>query len=179
MEIITAFLLLVAVVVSLVIGLRSLRQTESIQKREARHALLKEIVEWATNVGGWRSEYRTAIKELLGKKDKRGQQEYLFIHITEVKEGLMGMVGKGQYISEVAGAFGDSLKDAVEMLRGVLDGYVGFLNEWQAAIADAMRKGMDDKVENMESAAEYENKIDLYVTAVMKEAAIVVTRDIR
>jgi hypothetical protein len=177
-NIITAILLLGAIIVSLVIGLKSIHQTKNIQKGQSRHALLKEIVEWATDVGDWRSEYKNAVKDMLVIKDKREQQLFLYAHIAEIKEGLMGMMGRNQYISEVARIFDQTLQEAVEMLRGELEAYISFLDEWRHAMAYAVDKGVDDKQENTQKAKQYEQKLDQYVNAVMKECANVVTSDI-
>jgi len=178
-NIITAIFLLGAIIVSLVIGLKSLNQTKNIQKRQSRHTLLKEIVEWATDVGGWRSEYKNATKDmLLGIKDKREQQLFLFAHIAGIKESFMGMRVRSQYISEVARIFDQGLQEAVGMLRGELEAYMGFLDEWQHAMADAIDEGVDDKQENTQKANQHEQKLDQYVSAVMKESANVMTKDI-
>jgi len=177
-NIITAIFLLGAIIVSLVIGLKSLHQTKNIQKRQSRHTLLKEIVEWATDVGDWRSDYKNVAKDMLGIKDKRKQQLFLYAHIVEIKESFMGMRGRNQYISEVARIFDQSLQEAVGMLRGELEAYIGFLDEWQHAMADAIDEGVDDKQENTQEANQHEQKLDQYVSAVMKESANVVTRDI-
>ena len=66
-----AGLTFIAIVVALILGIRSIRETRNIQKREFRHRLLNEITEWATKVINWRSENRTVLREMASKTNVR------------------------------------------------------------------------------------------------------------
>ena len=82
---VSALITLIALVVAFSLGIRSIRETRNIQRREYRNSLLNEITQWATRVIDWRYENRTALTQASGLLEVRQNQRFLFLHLVTLR----------------------------------------------------------------------------------------------
>ena len=93
---ISDWVLVCSVIVALVLGIRSLRQTKDLRRKEYRNKLIDEIIDWASDIANTtcRFEPKTGTKEDLA--------QYLTFNT------------KSEYVKEVAKTFGDKLVSSVD-----------------------------------------------------------------
>jgi|GEM_PF-6898571 len=135
------WLIVGAICVSLLIGVTSLVQGKRIQRKQYRHGLLREIIQWAIDVHRWRSENR-GVFSTLTQDVARGVPEHLtgYNHIASLLEYLKGQSGRNQYVCALAQEFDQPLQEAVQQLRQRLDAYEAFLESWAEEIRQDRRK---------------------------------------
>lgn len=120
----------------------SIWQTHNIQKKEYRHRLLNDLIEWAVSITNWRSRSKGIFKEIAFTADKKKQQLLTHTHIVEVKEDFVGLSGRNQYAINVSEKFARILQDTIERLVADLENYIEFLDDWQQVVADNISKNL-------------------------------------
>ena len=123
---------LAAVIVALAIGIISLLHTGSIQRRQYRHQLLQEIIDWAVNVQLYDlhtdvSDFRDIVKQLLGKQNvtkdeleamsKAMIRAYENIDIGNRWVAFKRVIAQGEHILDLSDELSDSLASKVKLLR--------------------------------------------------------------
>ena len=134
-------LTLTAIIIALIIGVRSLVQTKNIQKREQKQRLLNEIIEWAIDV--YKRPFEKDFRTIVDATDINKLQLFVYEHVVAVKEGYQAMTGRIPYISEIARDFEQGLQKAVEELLKDLKAHIELLGEWQYVMADNMAADID------------------------------------
>ncbi len=102
---ISDWITLAAVFVALGLGLSSLIQTQSLQKRERKERLLNEIIGWAMEAT--RSKFEGAFQELgkLGKSDKKSYEVLAKAQLHEIRIMYSNLLPKSAYIGNIAKSF--------------------------------------------------------------------------
>ena len=151
---ITDWLMLVAVIVALGLGVSSLIQTQRLQKRERKERLLNEIIDWATEVA------KSAVSRQ--KKDKTQLWK------TKLEYGVWK--AKSTYITGVANSSFGGLVPFIEKINCRLDKAI-----------KATEKELDKKTVkeiSTECIKKSEGELTEAVKELFKEAAKIKTRDI-
>ncbi len=168
----TDVLLLLAIIVSLSIGLVTLIQTKRIQKSQYRHGLLKEISDWAIDVDRWRTENRHIYTKVVDVgDDQQGQRQLRHAHIVEVIEYLAAKRARNHYICVLAQRFDKSLQKTVDMLTKKLQGYEDFLEQWRKAVFTACEQGVDEDPQYIEDADNHASQLAEYTKKVIENVA--------
>lgn len=129
-------ILVVAVIVSLVIGILSLRQTKNIQDKQIRHVeetrlkehrqkLINEIIAWATEVGkcGLGRDF-----SIIGMADAKNPLLYFSNYIADLAAAYEAINVRSRYIQSVTSNFKHGLKNDTDELVIKLKSHIEFLD---------------------------------------------------
>ena len=142
----SAVFLLAAMAVSLFIGLKSIRETRDIQKRQFRHGLLKEIVDWATEITT--SELEVPISDV-AKADRLSLA-------FEVSNRLRVSRHKYVYIEASTLECWEDLRGAIRDTKQKLDQYIEVVDKYQSGLARGVKctaKSTHEAWESLNSSA--------------------------
>ena len=169
-----AGLTLFAVVVALFLGVRSIRETRNIQRREFRHRLLTEITEWAIKVASWRSENRTVLREMAHVKegDVRVGLRLFFAHLAEVQDFFAAITGLNTYIYKTSLKFQQGLPEDIQKLINDLKFFTDFLEAWKIRLFTDMTSGKAD----IDIKQDDVNKTDELAKQCTKSAGVVLDK---
>ena len=106
-----------AVVVALGIGLASLWQTQSLQKRERKERLLNEIIEWATETIEWDIE-----KDYFAEKQLKEAEKPLMVILMQIfrlRDGYFRSKQRGKLIL-IPLSLGLKQKSLIDGMEGLL-----------------------------------------------------------
>ncbi len=99
---ISEFLTLLAIVVALTIGVTGILQTRSIQKREFRHRLLNEIIDWSIDIRKNNPDLTSVLKtasERLTKTTGSMEKNDLIVPRSFISEEKLELTGNDIYLS--------------------------------------------------------------------------------
>ena len=116
-------------------------QSRNIQKREFRHRLLNDIIEWATRVINWRSENRTVFRDMASIEDVTLSQRRIHAHIAEVLAFFSSITGLNKYIEKVSLTFQQGLLEDIQKLIADLEAFREFNEVWSNALFNDIDKG--------------------------------------
>ena len=141
-----AGLTLFAVVVALFLGVRSIRETRNIQRREFRHRLLTEITEWAIKVVSWRSDNREVITEMAGIEEGKVRSSLRLFHanIAEVQSFFTAITGLNTYIYKTSLKFQQGLPEDIQKLINDLKIFTDFQEVWRDKLFKDLLSGKAD-----------------------------------
>ena len=131
---VSALITFIALVVAFSLGIRSIRETRNIQRREYRNSLLNEITQWATKVIDWRYENRTAVTQAAELLEVRQNQRFLFLHLEAVLDYFSSITNCGVYILDVSRMFQQDLSQDVCKLVDDLNAYTNSLESFQQIV---------------------------------------------
>ena len=170
------------ILVALGIGVKSIRETHNIQKREFRHRLLNEITEWATKVVNWRSENRAVLKEMAGIEEGKVRQSLrlMHAHIAEVQNFFTAITGLNMYISTVSLKFQQGLPEDIQKLINDLKAFTDFLEAWQGRLFTDIARGTADIdiEEDSKKADGFAQQIRKSVGVVLEKVASIKAKEI-
>ena len=133
---------LAAVIVALGIGVTSIIQTKRIQKRTYKHALLKEIIDWATDVGSPKYGLNIDVLTSGGISDN----DKLLASLLTQAFHLDMLIQKSNYIAKIAPIFTKDLEKAVEEVRVALREHQKIIDSFTDGKIDAKTVGKHDFV---------------------------------
>ncbi len=179
-EVASAGLTLVAIIVALILGVQSIRETRNIQKREFRHRLLNEIAEWATKVINWRSENRTATREMAKVEvgDVKSSQRLFHAHIAEIQDFFSAITEPIKYIRKVAFKYQQGLPEDIQKLMDGLKVYTDFLETWKHKLVSDITKAMSDIDADAATADKLAEQVVKSADVVLEKVAIIKTGEI-
>lgn len=169
-----------AVIVSLLLGIRSLRQTRYIQENERKQRLLNEIIKWASDVMSCdKSEY---LVDVLKAKDFESASKFMYSDVSRIKGEYITIGARSLYAAGVAEALREKkLYSAISHLIGNVTEEIKLLDECQATIERAVANAEFDKT-NVNAAfdnlTEYRKELHKSVYEVIREAVKIKARDI-
>jgi hypothetical protein len=131
---VSALITFIALVVAFSLGIRSIRETRNIQRREYRNSLLNEITQWATKIIDWRYENRTALTQASELLEVRQNQRFLFLHLGEILDYFSSITNCGVYILDVSRMFQQDLPQDVRKLVDDLNAYTNLLESFQQIV---------------------------------------------
>jgi len=102
------WIMLAAVIVALGIGVASILQTQSLQKRERRERLLNEIIDWALEVSSCSS-----ISFFIKHAEIKDMWEYNIMAASDLADKYDNLEKRSEYISRIASKLENSLGNAV------------------------------------------------------------------
>jgi len=158
-----AGLTLIGIVVALIVGIKSILATHSIQKREFRYRLLNEIAEWAIKPVAWRSENREVFREMARIKPKPGEDRdggrLVHAHIAEVQDFFSEIVGMDSSVVKLSLTFQQGLPEGIQELAKNLRDFMKFLDSWREKLfadmtGDKVETGLDENWPLDEMSAE-------------------------
>lgn len=106
-------------------------QTRNIQKRELRHRLLNDIIEWATKVINWRSENRTVFREMARLEDITLSQRLMYSHLAEMQAFFSAITGLNKHITKLSLTFQHGLPEDIQKLIIDLKAFIDFNEAWR------------------------------------------------
>ena len=116
---VSAGLTLIAVIVALILGISSIRETRNVQKREFRHRLLKEIADWAMELQRTELEFNIP----LVTNPNINNIESTVEGNTLLRYG--SLFGKNEYVKAIAqGAFKEELLPTIEETIRIFTAYL-------------------------------------------------------
>jgi len=121
----TASILFLTIVVSLIIGLKSLQQTKNIQKQQYTQLLLDEIIQWAISIVKCESEIKVA--ELTDAY--YNERVPTFKHVMAWQK-YQTTNAKSEYIEIIASEFGGVLFHNVKETKELLGEHITMLGEY-------------------------------------------------
>lgn len=151
---------LAVVIVALGLGLSSLIQTQSLQKRERKERLLDEIIEWAIDLNKATLGQNISLVSLKGRD-----------LITAIYYGFAQLSSRSKYIKKIAPIFDKKLSAVVDEAINTLESCMETHLDW-IACSD---KNKDEK---MEEAVKKQLEIEKIANKVIAEATEIQTRDI-
>jgi len=155
---------LIAVTAALYIGIKSLRQTENIQKQERKHRLLNEIIEWAVDILEC-----GRVPDMLYEmrvKDVSKPEELGSVIADDIRYRFNSIKARSSYIGKIVLSFGQDLQTAVKVTTEALDRQIELL------------KQMPDGKVNPTAVGDHRKILDQSANKVIEEAAKIKTRDI-
>lgn len=170
-NLVSTILLLGGIGVSLFLGLRSLNQTNNIQKKELRQRLLNEIADWAIRVISWRSEDKGVFRDMARIEDVRQSKRFVHARIAEVLDFFSTVTGLNTYVNKVALTFQQGLPEDIHQLVKDLEKLTNFLNDWKTKLSIELTEGKYDA-----SIDEDASKGDEFTLQVTKSAGMVLER---
>jgi hypothetical protein len=167
----------IAVIVALGIGVASILYSQRLQRKERKEKLLNEVIEWAREITKHRFE--KSLKELLQVTDSAGHTSYKkslqFVHadIVEYKEIFASLEIQSHYVIKITLSFGAELHNIAQTLRGEINEYVNYLDNWQKILSHEIeyQKKDVDIVSGAAKSDEIARRMDKSAQKLLEEAA--------
>lgn len=182
-NIVATLFLLCGIGVSLFLGLKSLAQTRTIQNKQFKNALLKDIIEWAIKVVSWRSENRTVLREMahVEEGNVRVSLRLFLAHLAEVQDFFTAITGLNTYIYKISLKFKQGLPEDIHKLISDLKTLTDFNEAWKIRLFTEMtseKANIDIKQEDVDKVDELAEQCTKSASVVLEKVADIKAKEI-